>query len=55
MRHFLFTDYYTGEDFIVGADTLKEGWEMAKDYFADPAYICELTDEEAERSGLDEY
>ncbi len=55
MRHFLFEDYYTGEDFIVGADTPEEAMEEAKMYFADPSYVCEYTEEEAENSGLDEY
>ena len=55
MRHFLFEDYDTGEEFIVGADNLGEAIEEAKTYFADPSYICELTEDEAEASGLDEY
>lgn len=55
MRHFLFEDYDSGEEFIVGADSLDEAMEEAKIYFADPSYICELTEEEAEASGLDEY
>ena len=55
MRHFLFTDYATGEDFIVGANDLEEAYEMAKDYFIEPRYQCELTEGEAEASGLDEY
>ena len=55
MRHFLFEDYDTGEEFIVGADNLGEAIEEAKTYFADPSYICELDEFEAEASGLDEY
>ena len=55
MKHFLFEDYDIGEEFIVGADSLDEAWEEAKMYFADPSYICEFTDAEAEASGLDEY
>lgn len=55
MKHFLFEDYDTGEEFIVGADTLTEAIEEAKLYFADPSYICELSEVEAEASGLDEY
>ena len=55
MRHYLFEDYDTGEEFIVGAGNLGEAMEEAKAYFADPSYICELTDDEAEASGLDEY
>lgn len=55
MRHFLFEDYDTGEEFIVGADNLGEAMEEAKTYFADPSYICEFSEFEAENSGLDEY
>lgn len=55
MRHFLFMDNETGEEFIVGADTLKEAKEIARDYFDAPRFSCELTDDEAEMSGLDEY
>ena len=55
MKHFLFTDYATGEDFIVGAFDLEDAYEEAKDYFIEPRYQCELSEWEAEASGLDEY
>ena len=55
MRHFLFEDYDTGENFIVGAYDLEEAWNTARMFFADPSYICEYSDLEAEMSGLDEY
>lgn len=55
MRHFLFEDYDTGEQFIVGADSYEEALDCALEFFADPSYICELDDYEAEASGLDEY
>ena len=55
MRHFLFTDYATDEDFIVGANSLPEAIREASMWFGDPSYICELTEMEAEASGLDEY
>lgn len=55
MRHYLFSDYESGEDFIVGAKSLKEAKVEAATYFGDPSYICELSDIEAECSGLDEY
>lgn len=55
IRHFLFTDYVTDEDFIVGANTLPEATLLASRWFGDPSYICELTEMEAEASGLDEY
>lgn len=54
-RHYLFEDYDSGEEFIVGAKTFKQAEAEAKLYFGDPSYICELTEEEAEASGLDEY
>lgn len=55
MRHFVFEDYDSGEEFIVGASCLKEAMNEAKMLFADPSYICEFTEMEAEASGLDEY
>lgn len=55
MRHFVFEDYDSGEEFIVGAKCIKEATELAKDFFADPSYICEFSEFEAENSGLDEY
>lgn len=55
MRHFVFEDYDSGEEFIVSADTKAEAFDIAREIFADPSYICEFTEEEAENSGLDEY
>lgn len=55
MKHFLFEDYETGEEFIVGAETKEQAFKEAKLYFTDPNYICELSEAEAEASGLDEY
>lgn len=60
MNHYLFeiTDddfANAGEQFIVGADTKAEAVEIATDNFAVVRYICRLTEEEAEASGLDEY
>lgn len=55
MKHFVFEDYDTGEEFIVGAYNLDEAIKEAKMYFGDPSYLCEYTEEEAEMSGLDEY
>ena len=55
MKHYLFEDW-EGEQFIVGADSLKEAKERAAEYFGEHyRYICKLTDFEAEASGLDEY
>ena len=65
MFHFYFIENSTGEEFIVGADSLKEAMIMAESIAADIAeyygetpnlsYEYEMTEEEAEASGLDEY
>ena len=55
MKHYLFVDDESGEEFIVGADKLSEAKEIALAYFAEPRYQCRLTEMEAEASGLDEY
>ena len=61
MKHFYFIERNSGEEFIVGADTLEEAWLIAKwvalDLDEDPDLDGgdEMTDEEAEMSGWDEY
>lgn len=65
MKHFYFSEEITGEEFIVGADTLEEALSDAKnlamtlteelDEAPELLYWYEMTDEEAEASGLDEY
>lgn len=55
MRYFLFEDYDTNEDFIIEEESLGKAITIAKIYFADPSYTCELSEEEAEQSGLDIY
>ena len=65
MKHFYFIENSTGEEFIIGAKTLEEAKFMAETLAADIAeyygetpdlyYKYEMTDEEAEMSGLDEY
>ena len=55
MKHYLFIDFDTGEEFIVGADNREEALATAREYFAEPVFQCELSDIEAEVSGLDEY
>lgn len=55
MKHYLFEDHDTGEMFIVGAYDLGDAIEEAEVYFVDPYYIRELSEFEAEASGLDEY
>ena len=55
MRHFLYRDFATGEQFIVGAYTFAVAEIIANDNFAAPVYQDEMTEFEAEMSGLDEY
>ena len=65
MRHFYFVEENSGEEFIVGADSLEEAWDIAHEIGnrcaenygmrADLSYEYEMTDQEAEDSGLDEY
>ena len=55
MRHYLFEDYDTGEEFIVGADCVTDASVIANEYFEEPHFVCQLTEMEAEASGLDEY
>lgn len=55
-RHFLFYDYQSGEEFIVGAGDLYFARMIAEEVFGyDIKYCYEMTDDEAEMSGLDEY
>lgn len=65
MKHYYFIENNTGEEFLVGADTLKEaeiiaddvGIDIANNYgeYADVEFMYEMGEEEAEASGLDEY
>lgn len=65
MKHYYFVENNTGEEFIVGANSLKEaeiiaddvGIDIANNYgeYADIEYQYEMTEFEAEASGLDEY
>lgn len=59
MKHYLFEcvaeSENEGEQFIVGANTFAEAERIALEEFYEVAFICELTEEEAEASGLDEY
>lgn len=55
MGHFLFEDLDTGERIIIGEMTKAIAHKVIFEIFDSPKYICELTDEEAEASGLDEY
>lgn len=65
MYHYYFIENSTGEEFIVGANNLLEAKGIAEDVAAeiavnygeepDLSYEYEMTEEEAEASGLDEY
>ena len=66
MKHFYFTETESGEEFIVGADSYDEAEDVALDVGHDIAmyynlddttikFQYEMTEEEAEASGLDEY
>ena len=55
MKHFLFYDDETGESFIVGETTKIDAVKTAKDFFEKPIYLREISEFEAEASGLDEY
>ena len=55
MKHYLFEDLESGEEFIVGACDLDEAKEIAADNFERPKFQYKVTEFEAEISGLDEY
>ena len=55
MFNFLFTDLETSEEFIVQAETRTEAIESAKMYFKAPKLFGRVSDEQAERMGVDIY
>ncbi len=65
MKHYYFVEDESGEEFLVGAYNLAEAWEIARSIGDTIAINCaiepslsfeyEMTEEEAESSGLDEY
>lgn len=66
MKHYLFEEKLSGEEFIVGADCIGDAGMIAEDIAEDIGmeyndgewcltFLGELTEEEAEMSGLDEY
>lgn len=55
MKHYLFVDHETGEEFIVGTNSEHDAMTIANEFFDDPEYLYEMTEMEAEASGLDEY
>lgn len=66
MKHYLFKEKLSGEEFIIGAEYAGEAAMVAEGIAQDIGeeynngewylrFLGELTDEEAEASGLDEY
>lgn len=66
MRHYLFEETISGKEFIIGADCVGEAGltaegiaqDIGEEYNSGAWYLRfldELTEEEAENSGLDEY
>lgn len=55
MKHYLFEDLITGEEFIVGSYTLDEASVIAAEYFEKPKFRYCMSEFEAEASGLDEF
>lgn len=66
MKHYYFIEDETGEEFLVGANTLYEArmtaftiaLRIAQNYGIDNYHVTfqyEMDDDEAEASGLDEY
>jgi len=66
MKHYLFEETISGEEFIIGADYAGEAELIAEGIAKDIGenyndglwrlrFMGRLTDEEAEMSGLDEY
>lgn len=60
MKHYLFIENNSGEMFIVGAENYDVAWNIAESVWenepeSDLEYCYEMSDFEAEASGLDEY
>ncbi len=55
MHNYLFWDEVTGEEFLVYAQNKDQAIEIANDYFEEPHFDSEVTDDEAEIMGLDTY
>ena len=55
MKHYLFGDMESREEFIVGACDLEEAKGIAADNFERPKFQYRMSEFEAETSGLDEY
>lgn len=55
MKHYLFVDDQTDEEFLVGAENEDKAFRIARVYFGEPHFVCRVSEFEAENSGLDEY
>lgn len=55
MKHYLFVDDESGEEFLVGAADEDKAFRIARVYFGEPHFVCRVSEFEAENSGLDEY
>lgn len=55
MFNFLFTDLETSEEFIVQTDNRKIANEIAESHFSAPKCFGRVSDEQAERMGIDIY
>ena len=55
MKNYLFYDEYTGEEFIVETDVKEKAYLCAYKYFKEPKFCGEISNWEAEMSGLDTY
>lgn len=54
-NHYLFVDLESGEEFIVGETNVDDATKVAREYFSSPVCQYEMSEFEAEMSGLDEY
>lgn len=55
MKHYLFVDDQNEEHFLVGAADKDEAFDIACSYFEEFHLVGEVSEFEAENSGLDEY
>ena len=55
MKHYLFEDLQNGEFFLVGEKDKDAAFALACSYFEECQLLREVSEEEAENSGLDEY
>lgn len=55
MKHYLFEDLQNGELFLAGGADKDEAFAVACSYFEECKLLREVSEFEAENSGLDEY